>query len=976
MPGNQMRPACMHLRLSAVTRCGRDPIRWFLLTFVLHVALSGVLRLVAQSPRLIVSIDRTTRGWTDLAMGGPSSEDDADASRNPNAVFRYVPGFGNPHADAGARGLDLPRLNDGRFALNGDDPANSTWFDTRTDSRVFLDLGTSLEIARINVFSWHSGALSPQRYTLWAADGDGPPDVGVAVLGRGWRKLAEVDTTTLGEGGKQGSCIQANGGVIGRYRYLLFDLVPNKPEWSRGGFLSEIDVHAAGRKLDAVVVVPRVMAQQTLSFGDMQRSKPLKDETEFLVAGRKLYEFGSMDGGFPRVGRLDGNQGGVWHHPIKLVDAFGIELREDGLKPWPLLGPSRFEHDFVSAQFHFERDGLKVTRRDFVPEEEPALVSMLELRNESDRPRELTVRFSTTVHLLPSYESGLPDGADALTFQDGLLVGSDSAMPGTWSVVSGCDRSPIGHGIAGTHGFMDYRVRLPAKAWATLGFLVVGEQRGGADAARKRFQAIAGRPQELLEAKQALYRGRILGGVRFECSDRAVNDAFLSAKANVVMSAMDLRPHYPAPFLAAGFPIYTWLFGCDSLLSTAGVAAAGFQEEARDTLTCLLHYADIKKQGAHEVASNGRLLGWDHVQEGPQLVAACWEHFLWTRDLAFLRRAYPVCRGMIEHMMAAADRDRDGYLEGPALMEQPGMGSERLDSVCYLHAAYRALAGMAETLGAATAQEYRGLADDLRLRFNRDWWNAKEGMWACSLRAGQVQTMDDFWAVVFPQRTGIADPAKAIRVMDRIQAEWVNATWGFVAQRKPDINGEGVGVVHNNVLAQTAFAFGRPDFAWRLMKQSARAPTEERMLGAFDETLPGGGDLMQLWSFAPFLQNIVEGLAGVRPQAETNRVDFFPQLPVGLEWFRLEECHVGTHAVSVEVRKAAAGIAITVSHVKGDAPLSGTLWLSPGGNGPVLLNGRDAGPVRRSMPTSGVEVPGLEYRLEPGQRLAVSMGTP
>ena len=148
------------------------------------------------------------------------------------------------------------------------------------------------------------------------------------------------------------------------------------------------------------------------------------------------------------------------------------------------------------------------------------------------------------------------------------------------------------------------------------------------------------------------------------------------------------------------------------------------------------------------------------------------------------------------------------------------------------------------------------------------------------------------------------------------------------------------------------------------------------MLGSFDETLPGGGDLMQLWSFGPFLQNVVEGLAGIRPQAGRDRVDFFPQLPEGLDWFRLEDCRVGTHTVSVEVRRAAVGTTITVSHSRGDAPLSGTLWLPPARKGSVLMDGREASPVRRSLPTSGVEVPGLEYRLEPGQRLNVSVGTP
>lgn len=852
-----------------------------MLAILALVTVSAFVPLGAQSPELVISLDRTTRDWSDLAMGGPSTEDDANRGRNPNALVSYVPRFGKPHADAGAIGLHLPRLNDGRSAVNGDDPANSTWFDTKEISRVLLDLGTPRELARINVFSWHSGALSPQRYTLWASDGESVPNPDPADLSRGWKKLAEVNTTSLGEGGKHGSSINGRDGIIGRYRYLLLELVPNKPEWSRSGFLSEIDVYAAGRNLEAVTVIPREIATQTLAFGNIHRSKPLKDETEFLVAGPKLYEFGSMDGGFPRVGRLDGDQGGVWCHPIKLLDGFGFEALEDHQKPWKLLGPSRFEHDFASARFQFERNGLRVTRHDFVPEDEPALVSLLELRNETDRPRELTLRFSTTVNLRPSYESGLPNGPDVLAFRDGLLGGSDPAMPDKWGVVSGCDQSPTDHGISGTNGFLSYRVSLPARGGTTLRFLVVGEHQGGVEAARLRFGSIVGRTAELLADKQALYRERILGGVEFECSDPGITDAFLCAKANVMMSVMDLRPSYPAPFLAAGFPIYTWLFGCDSLHSTSGVTAAGFDQAAHGTLECLLHFAGAHQQGAHEVASNGRLLGWDHIQETPQLVAACWKQFQWTGDRRFLERVLPICRKIIDHALATADQDQDGYLEGPGLMEQPGMGPERVDSICQLHAAYLGLAGMMEALGEPGADGFRARAAELKRSFNRDWWNPGERMWACSLRKDGSQTMDNFWAVVFPQQVGIADPDKAVAALDRIQQEWVNSQWGFVHQWKPNIDGEGVGVVHNTVLAQTAFAYGRPDLAWKLMQLSAKAPLGERMLGAFDETLPGGGDLVQLWSFGPFLECIVEGLAGVRPQAASHRVDLFPNSLVG-----------------------------------------------------------------------------------------------
>lgn len=129
----------------------------------------------ALGSNIVVSIDRTTGDWDDLAMGAPSAEDDADQSHNPRAVFSYVAAYGKPDANAGAQGLILPRLNDGKVPENGDDPANNTWFDTKGNSRILLNLGESMNIARVNVYSWHAGALAPQQYTLWASERETPP---------------------------------------------------------------------------------------------------------------------------------------------------------------------------------------------------------------------------------------------------------------------------------------------------------------------------------------------------------------------------------------------------------------------------------------------------------------------------------------------------------------------------------------------------------------------------------------------------------------------------------------------------------------------------------------------------------------------------------------------------------------------------------------------------------------------------------
>ncbi|MEN9022582.1 MAG: hypothetical protein ABF370_18965, partial [Verrucomicrobiales bacterium] len=225
----------------------------------------------------------------------------------------------------------------------------------------------------------------------------------------------------------------------------------------------------------------------------------------------------------------------------------------------------QFVHEFASCTFTRSHNNLTISRRDFVPENEPALFSLLTLRNTSENARQLNVCLKASVNIRPSYESRLPNGADVVSYQDGLVSASDSEAAGKWRLVFGCHQTPEKHHIDNNEAILTYAVTLPAKGETTLHALIAGEHTGGVDRARDRFASIHGQAVEMLGHKQKIYADRILGGVKFDCSDKAINDAFTCAKANVMMSEMDLQPNYPAPFLAAGFPIYTWLFGCDSL---------------------------------------------------------------------------------------------------------------------------------------------------------------------------------------------------------------------------------------------------------------------------------------------------------------------------------------------------------------------------------------------------------------------------
>jgi len=68
---------------------------------------------------------------------------------------------------------------------------------------------------------------------------------------------------------------------------------------------------------------------QTLSFGDIKLEKTDEMSTLFFLSGNKMYEIGGMSGDFPAIGwHIDGEMGGVWAHPMKVLDGFYFEVDE------------------------------------------------------------------------------------------------------------------------------------------------------------------------------------------------------------------------------------------------------------------------------------------------------------------------------------------------------------------------------------------------------------------------------------------------------------------------------------------------------------------------------------------------------------------------------------------------------------------------------------------------------------------------
>ena len=191
-------------------------------------------------------------------------ERNTGASASPQFKFNSVPAPSKNNAAASARsklvlgqrdaaGAGLSALTDGALPADEDQPAANFFFNAGSyGGRLLFDFGAIIEITQVNTYSWHSSTRAPQLYNLFASDGSDPkfnpePDGRTDPAACGWKLVATVDTRPKqGEpGGQYGVSIADSGGSLGKFRYLLFDVVPTETDDPWGNtFFSEIVVSA------------------------------------------------------------------------------------------------------------------------------------------------------------------------------------------------------------------------------------------------------------------------------------------------------------------------------------------------------------------------------------------------------------------------------------------------------------------------------------------------------------------------------------------------------------------------------------------------------------------------------------------------------------------------------------------------------------------------------------------------------------
>jgi len=512
----------------------------------------------------------------------------------------------------------------------------------------------------------------------------------------------------------------------------------------------------------------------------LRYSKSHRLDDPYVVAGRRTYLIGTQDGRFPDMGdHLRHEMGGMWSHPIKVLDGFWLGLG-DSLAGARWLPPAeRFETSPVSARHIYPAvSGFAVERETWVPHDEEALVISYTFRRavpqagpKAPRPAAperagapaaepaenaapgaggtlpVVLLFRTDLQgVWLSERLGWTDGPDqAFILPHGLVHARDSEMPFHAAIgpvpedETAVQRIEIGHDLWGpekTHGqgiSIAFFACLPLApdGRASLTF-VVSSSCQTEDEALATWRRVAPHTGAL-QARKAEEMSRLLAHSRLQVPDPEIQALFDDIKVGYEQLYRDVPSLGKG--LGAGLPEYPWWFGCDNTYALLGALCVGRLEMARHTLRLLArvsreHNGDGRI--VHEVTTNGVVYNPGNAQETAHFAMAVWETFCWTGDLEFLRELYPLCRqGVLDWLFRSQDSDGDLLPEGYGITEIAGLNWELIDTAVYGQRALAALAEMARVLqDPATEQEASRLADRLARAIDDRFWLEEEGLYA------------------------------------------------------------------------------------------------------------------------------------------------------------------------------------------------------------------------------------------------------
>ncbi len=170
--------------------------------------------------------------------------------------------------------------------------------------------------------------------------------------------------------------------------------------------------------------------------------KPQYLSSPYTTAGDKLYMVGFQDGSFPDLGwHVKGEMGGIWSHPIKLVDGFEARVTINDSTVSLDKADAFVNYPFGNKHiYHSLPNGVSLERFQFVPDGKKAVHIGYAFKNKTDKRIRISLEMKVISNLRPVWlgeRTGMVDGKDNSVFnaKNNYWTAKDNLNP--WYVVFG-----------------------------------------------------------------------------------------------------------------------------------------------------------------------------------------------------------------------------------------------------------------------------------------------------------------------------------------------------------------------------------------------------------------------------------------------------------------------------------------------------------------------------------------------------------
>ncbi|WP_350290979.1 glycogen debranching protein [uncultured Croceitalea sp.] len=455
----------------------------------------------------------------------------------------------------------------------------------------------------------------------------------------------------------------------------------------------------------------------------------------YVTAGNRVYIVGHQDGSFPELGwHIKGEMGGIWNHPIKLMDGFDVHLNW-GNNSFVLNKATSFtNYPFANKHdFKIEEKSLRIERWQFVPDDTEGIAIEFVIFNEGNTAQNFNFVFTGHSDLRPTWlgeRTEMINSQDESTYKkeiNGWLV-KDKNNP--WFVSYSGSEKPkqefkanLNREALTVSNTLNYPIKLNSGEYKVLTFSIAGSYKSE-EAAISTLKEIQTNLPALVHTKKERYKG-LANQSKLTIPDKELERTFEWLKYNCDWLIREV-PEIGSG-ITAGIPDYPWWFGVDSEYALQGYMAVGQQEAVYNTIKLLDSVSEaINGNGKiiHEMSTNGAVFNPGNINETPQFASLIWEVYKWNGDKAFLKNYYPTIKKGLKWLIDENDLDKNGFPEGFGMMEIHGLDSEMIDVASYTQKAFADASKIAKELGEhKTAKEYAEKARLLKVKINEEFWS-------------------------------------------------------------------------------------------------------------------------------------------------------------------------------------------------------------------------------------------------------------